>query len=507
MVDTQGIITTISGSGVQGSSSDGNAATGAALDTPRTVAVSIFGSPVFSDAHNGQVRESVGNGSLYVPAGLAPMRSSSVLLSAPSTSSYGKLSATVSVSGVAGTPQGTVQILDGTASVAQTTLASGAASFTSVPLAVGSHTLSAVFTGDGVNPAATSVAATVDVGAATVTATANAETIEYGQSIPALTGSLVGVLPQDSGDVSAVFTTIAEALSPPGEYPISAALAGSASVNYTLTIGPDSGFLEIDRAASLTSEQSLAHSSYAGLPLVLTANVASTTQGTPTGTVNFIDNGTVVASAGLVSGSASATYLSPAAGSHSIVANYLGDTNFMGSSSQASVTTVGAMPDFTVAASGGASQTVSAGGIASFTVTIAAQPAPFTGVVSLSVKGLPADATATFSPPQTVPGTGSATATMSVQTASASLAGRSVSGLLIAACVLLPFSLRRRARSYGIAACASFAFSLSALGCGARSISTEEVAQEVSTLQVTGTATNLAGTVVTHTATVTLIVQ
>ena len=82
--------------------------------------------------------------------------------------------------------------------------------------------LSAVFVGDGVNPAATSVAATVDVGAATVTATANTETIEYGQAIPVLTGSLTGVLPQDSGDVTAVFTATAEALSPPGIYPISA---------------------------------------------------------------------------------------------------------------------------------------------------------------------------------------------------------------------------------------------------------------------------------------------
>ena len=106
MVDAQGIITTIVGSGVQGSSNDGDAATSAALDTPRTVAVSTFGSPVFADAHNGQVRESVSNGSLYVPAGLAPLRASTVSLSVPSKASYGGLSATVSVSGVAGNAAG-----------------------------------------------------------------------------------------------------------------------------------------------------------------------------------------------------------------------------------------------------------------------------------------------------------------------------------------------------------------------------------------------------------------
>jgi hypothetical protein len=512
MVDARGIIATTVGSGVQGSSKDGNASSTAALDTPRTVAVSTFGSPVFVDAHNGQVRESVANGNLYVPAGFAPSRTSTVSLTAPSTANYAGLSATVSVSGVAGTPQGTVQLLDGTSLIAQATLAEGSASFTPVSLPVGTHTLSAAFLGDGVNPAATSVVTTVEVAAATVTATANAETTEYGQAIPALTGSLTGVLPQDSGDVTAVFATTAGALSPPGTYPISASLSGSASGNYALVIGPNSGTLQIYQAGSITSEQPLATSSYAGLPLVLTASVASTTQGAPTGTVNFSDSGSVIASATLVGGSASATYLAPAAGSHSIVANYLGDTNFTASSSQASVTTVGAMPDFTVTASGGSSQTVSAGGITNFTLTITAQPAPFTGVVSLSVTGLPGGAIATFAPPETVPGTGSATATMSVQTSatSASVAGRSGSGLSIAACLVLPFWIilhRRCTLSKGIVSCSLAIFLVGALGCGARTISTAEVAQQISTLRVTGTATNLAGAVVTHSATVTLIVQ
>lgn len=512
MVDALGNITTIIGSGVQGSSSDGDAAATAVLDTPRGLALSIFGSPVFTEPHNAQVRESVGNSALYTPAGLAPSRTSTVSLNAPPTASYGQFNATVSVTGVAGTPQGTVQLLDETSLVEDAMLSSGAATFGPTSLSVGAHTLTTSFLGDGVNPAATSIVTTIDVGATTVTATANGQTIEYGQAIPDLTGSLTGVLPQDSGDVAAVFTTTAGTLSPPGTYAIAAALTGSASANYTLAISPDSGSLHIGQATSLTSEQPLAQSSYAGLPLVLTASVASTTQGVPTGAVTFTDGGNVVATAMLVAGSASATYLSPAAGSHSIIANYLGDTDFTASSSQASVTTVGAMPDFTVTASGSSSQTVSAGGIAAFTLTIAAQPSPFTGVVSLSVKGLPAGSMASFSPPQTVPGTGSATTIMTVQTAaaSASAAGQSGSGLWIAACVLLPLSLafrRRYSLSKAIMSSLLVAFLLSALGCGARSISTAAVARQVSTLQVTGTATNLAGTVVTHSATVTLIVQ
>jgi sugar lactone lactonase YvrE len=510
MVDAQGMISTVAGSGVQGNGGDGSVAGAAALDTPKGAAVSSFGSPVFADARNGQVREGLGNGYLYVPAGLAPLRSSAVLLSAPSTADYGEESVVVSVSSVAGTPQGTVQLLDGSVVIGQATLAMGAASFAPGALAIGMHALSAAYLGDGVNPAAMSGTVTVSVGGASVIATANPETSEYGQAIPALTGSLSGVLPQDVGAVTAVFTTIATAVSPPGIYSIAVTLTGSASGEYSVTLGPGSGSLIITQAASVTSEQALAQSSYAGLPLVLSAAVASTTQGTPGGDVNFSDGGIVVASATLVGGVASATYLAPAAGSHSIVAAYLGDTDFAPSVSSAVSTTVGAMPDFTIAAVGGASQTVSAGGVASYTITIAAQPAPFTGVVTLSVKGLPTGASATFSPPQTIPGTGSANVTLSVQAAAAASGYSAGERMVMSALWLLPLGLvvRRRRGLRGAAAlmvCAFFVAGVS--GCGARSITTADLSQQVISLQVTGTATNLAGAVVTHSVTVTLIVQ
>jgi sugar lactone lactonase YvrE len=512
MIDAQGTITTIAGSGVQGSSSDASVGGTAPLDTPRGVAVSGFGSPVFADAHNQQVRERLGNGILYLPAGLAPLRASTVSLSAPATAGYGQASVTVRVSGAAGTPQGTVQLLDGTVVTAQTTLSMGTASFSPVSLVVGTHSLSARFAGDGVNPAAASNTVTVIIDEGTLIATANPETSEYGQAIPALTGSLRGVLPQDAADVSVVFTTTGTALSPPGTYAISATLEGSASGDYSVTLSAGSGSLLITRAASLTSEQPLAQNSYAGLPLVLTAKVASTTQGMPTGAVNFTDGATVIASATLADGLASATYVSPAAGSHSIAAAYLGDIDFTPSLSQAVTTTVGAMPDFTIAAVGGSSQTVSAGGTASYALTIAALPAPFTGAVYLSVKGLPAGATATFSPPQTIPGTGSANVSMSVQTAAAvATNGYRVGGrMLLTAGLLLPLGLLvRRRRGLRMAAasmvCAFMAGGVS--GCGARSISAAALNQQVISLEVTGTGTNLAGAVVSHSATVTLILQ
>jgi sugar lactone lactonase YvrE len=510
MVDANGVITTLAGSGVQGSSSDGNSSTTASLDTPRGVAVSTFGSPVFADAMNHQVREALGNGSLYLPAGLAPSRVSTASLTVSATQTGNQQSAVVTVTGAAGAPQGTAQLLDGTSLAAQTQLQSGTGSFPPVTLSAGTHQLSAAFLGDGVNPATTSNDVSVAIGQAIATASANAVTIQYGQPIPPLTGTLTGILPQDVGNVSAVFTTTAAALSPPAIYPIAAQLVGPASDDYSLVLSPQSGSLQITQAASLTAEQPLAQGSYAGLPLVLTATVSSTTQGTPTGTLTFTDAGAAITTATLVGGVATGTYLAPSAGNHSIVAAYLGDTDFAPSSSQAVATTVGPMPDFTLTASAGTSQTVTAGGSATYTLTVAAQPAPFTGAVSLSANGLPPGATVTFSPPQTIPGAGSAMVTMTIQTAATEARGtRSVPTLFLALLVCpLALMFRRRGsyRATFLATILTYAI-LSAMGCGARSISTAAVAHQVYTPQVTGTGTNLAGAIVTHSTTVTLMVE
>ena len=62
----------------------------------------------------------------------------------------------------------------------------------------------------------------------------------YGQAVPSLGGVLNGVLPQDAGRVSVVFTTTAAVLSPVGLYPIAATLAGNAAGNYIVAVTPAS---------------------------------------------------------------------------------------------------------------------------------------------------------------------------------------------------------------------------------------------------------------------------
>jgi hypothetical protein len=351
----------------------------------------------------------------------------------------------------------------------------------------------------------------VAIAPALLTATATPQTIEYGQTIPALTGSLTGVLPQDIGDVTALYNTTAVLFSPPATYSITATLIGSASSNYSILLGPASGSLQIDLAATLTTEEVPAASTYAGFPLMLTATVASTTQGTPTGTVAFTDSGTQVATATLANGVASASYLSPSSGTHSLVASYHGDGNYKPSSSAPAITTVGTLPDFTITVAGSSTDTISSGGVGTYAVMITSQSAPFTGVVDLSAAGLPSGATAIFSPPQVVPGSGTATVTISVQTASigarASDWGKRMS--LLSTGLLLPFLLftRRRKRSSFSTCIFASLLLFGTVGCGARSITTAFVAKQIYNFQVTGTATNLAGTLITHSVPLTLVVQ
>jgi hypothetical protein len=68
----------------------------------------------------------------------------------------------------------------------------------------------------------------------------------------------------------------------------------------------------------------------------MTANVASTTSGVPTGTVKFLDNGNPIGTAVLSNGVATFTTAGLQVGTHVIVPVYSGDTDFIASTASAS---------------------------------------------------------------------------------------------------------------------------------------------------------------------------
>jgi len=76
-----------------------------------------------------------------------------------------------------------------------------------------------------------------------------------------------------------------------------------------------------------------------GTPVALKATVTSSA-GTPTGTIYFMDGANTLGSAVLVSGSASYSAAALAVGSHSITARYSGDSNFVAVNSAAQTVTI-----------------------------------------------------------------------------------------------------------------------------------------------------------------------
>ncbi len=99
--------------------------------------------------------------------------------------------------------------------------------------------------------------------------------------------------------------------------------------------------------ASVTTLAASAPSVVAGNAVTFTATVTPATPGTPTptGIVNFVENGATLGSGTLQSnGTASFTTSSLAAGSHNITADYLGDATYSSSTSSAATETVTPAP-------------------------------------------------------------------------------------------------------------------------------------------------------------------
>lgn len=127
----------------------------------------------------------------------------------------------------------------------------------------------------------------------------------------------------------------------------------------------------------------------------LTAHITSTA-GTPTGAVTFLD-GTTPLGAGVLSGGvATLTTSSLALGAHTLSAVYGGDNNF---SPITSGTVSQNVLDISLSVGGFATQTAKFGGTATYTLAIApSSGASFPSAVTLTLSGLPAGATATVTP-------------------------------------------------------------------------------------------------------------
>jgi hypothetical protein len=255
-----------------------------------------------------------------------------------------------------GTLTGTVTFLDGGNSIGTAPVGGGVATFTTSALAVGNHTITSSYNGDGnfngstgpltgnpqvVNKANTTTTVTSSLNPSVfgqpVTFTATVSPVSPGAGT--LTGTVtfldggnsIGTAPLGGG--VATFTTSALAV---GNHTITASYNGDGNFNGStgsLTGNPQ----VVNKANTTTTVTSSSNPSDLGQPVTFTATIAAVPPGagTPTGTVQFKDNANNLGAPVTLNanGVAQLTTSSLTTGNHSITADYSGDANFLPSSS------------------------------------------------------------------------------------------------------------------------------------------------------------------------------
>lgn len=347
--------------------------------------------------------------------GVRPEVTLSATPAATSTGQVVTLSVTVAAATTgAVVPTGTVTFNDGAVVLGQATLdAGGTASFALSTLRVGSHFVSAIYSGDAAYIGAASPLQQVAVVAAmatAVTVTASPNPAAPGVSI-ALTASIAGGsgTTQPTGSVSfydGAALLGAGTLNASGSASFATSTLGIGSHSITAAYPGDATFAAATSAAvqvrvalvqTTTTLTASASTAVLGSPVTFTATTASAS-GTPSGGVNFFDGATLLGASTLnASGVATYTTSSLTVATHSITARFAGGTMFVGSTSAAVQVIVSAVPpDFSVTASP-ATLTITRGqaGTAVFTVTPLNS---YGGAVTLSCGSLPADTSCAFAP-------------------------------------------------------------------------------------------------------------
>jgi subtilisin-like proprotein convertase family protein len=194
----------------------------------------------------------------------------------------------------------------------------------------GTYTITASGAADA-NYTITHVNGTLTIGTATLTITADDKTKAYGQALPVLTASYSGfVNGDDTNSLTALATlaTTATAGSNVGTYPITA--SGASSTNYSFSYV--AGTLTITNSLTSGALVSSANPALPGADVTFTMTISAVAPGagTPTGTVNFRVDGSVLGAGTLSGGVATFATNNLAHGAHTVVAEYAGDGNFVG---------------------------------------------------------------------------------------------------------------------------------------------------------------------------------
>ncbi len=265
-----------------------------------------------------------------------------------STSPFGAgvtLNATVAANGLV--PTGNVTFYDGTTLLGTGALVNGKVSLNVGNLAVGAHTITAVYGGVPGLLASTSLGTTLTIQPATpsVALTSALNPSTYGQSVTFNVTVSGGGSVSPTGVVTFLdgSTTLGTGNLVAGATSLTLNTLAAGGHSVTALYGGDSNFQSATSAAltetvnQSTSAVALLASpnpATAGQAVSFTASVTSP-RGTPTGTVTFKDGATTLGTANLTSGAATLTTSALSQGGHSITATYNGSTNLLSSVSAA----------------------------------------------------------------------------------------------------------------------------------------------------------------------------
>jgi hypothetical protein len=264
----------------------------------------------------------------------------------------------------------------------------------------------------------------------------------------------------------------------------------------------NSGAIHMSLAASATSVSQ-------DSSVTLTATLApSVSTATPAGTITFYDNGSLLSILPVSGTATTLTLTTLPVGSNAITAKYSGDSNFNAASSSAATTvTVAALtPAFALSMPAPASLTLQQGATGEVVLTLTGN-ATFSGTVTFTCSGAPAEASCTVNPASvSLTGAQPATATVTIATTLPNNSYEAANqlptwmknsgGISLAGVLLLFWKGRRKMRS-GIWTAVLLLFisagaAVSLSGCGGDKFSGTPVGS--STLTVTATSGSLTQT-------------
>jgi sugar lactone lactonase YvrE/predicted secreted protein len=363
-----------------------------------------LGSNPITASYSGDANDASSNSSSLQQVVKQP--STVVLTASPSTVVVtANVTLTATVTAATGTPTGTVIFYDGTTALGSTNVGSnGVATFSTNSLAVGSQSLTAQYSGDSTDAAATSAAFTEVVQQATTatTLTSSNATATVGNSVTltATVTSVNGPAPQGtvkfmSGSIVLGTATVGTdgtanlSISSlvPGSYSIIAVYGGDTDDATSSSTALAETIQQVPTATTLIpSANPVSTGATLNLSATVTATGSATNAGTLGGNITFTEGSTVYGTVGInASGQAILPISTLSAGTHYILATYVGTTNYATSSS--AVLTEVVLSTATVTTLSSPSTTTLAGEPATFTAVVTSATATPTGTVVFEEAG------------------------------------------------------------------------------------------------------------------------